>query len=124
MQETNLKLVQKLVQEQPGLRGRTTVLAGTAKLQLGQKERDALIIKPYAQAIPLDTSFQQLVLYMQQFVGIVGSLFSAGYLHRDLSYSNLLISGDHAIISDWETMIPIKVSKPDLQLGCHALHVV
>ena len=109
MQEANLKLVQDL----PGLEGRTTVLAGTAKLQLGQEVLDALIIKPYAEHIPLGTPYLQLKRYMQQFVETVGSLYNAGYLHRDLSYSNLLISGGQAIISDWETMCRVEVSMPE-----------
>ena len=120
MQEFNLKLIQKL----PGLEHCTVELAGTAKLQLGQRVRDALIIKPYAQHIPFDTPFQQLVQYMRRYVGAVGCLYNAGYLHRDLSYSNLLIAGDRAIISDWETMSPIEVSTPDWRLGCHMQHIV
>ena len=108
MQAVNLTRVQTL----PGMEGRTVVLAGAAKLHLGQRVQDALIIKPYAEHIPLDMPYQQLVLYMRQFVETVGCLYSAGYLHRDLSYSNLLITGDRAIISDWETMVAVKVSMP------------
>ena len=112
----------RLVKEQQGLRGRTTVLAGKARIQLGQRVRDALIIKPYAQHIPLDTSFQQLVLYMRQYVETVRCLYDAGYLHRDLSYSNLLITEDRAIISDWESMARIEVTMLAWQLGCPMQH--
>ena len=114
MQALNLSCLQTL----PGLKDHTVVLAGMAKLQLGQRVQDALIIKPYAQHIPLDMSFQQLVLYMRQYVESVGCLYKAGYLHRDLSYSNLLISEDRkrAIISDWETMGRVEVSNARLAI--------
>ena len=114
MQAASLRLIQEL----QSLEGRTIVLAGKAKVQLDHGVLDALIIKPYAQHIPLDTPLQTLVQYMRQYVETVGCLYDAGYLHGDLSYSNLLITEDQAIISDWETMVDVEVSKPGQQLSC------
>lgn len=119
MQKDNLELVQGM----PCLEGRTTVLAGEAKLELGGEVLDALIIKPYAQHIPLDTPFQQLVLYMRQYAETVGLLFEEGYLHRDLTYSNLLVSADGPRICDWQSMISEEVGVTVSQLCCVVQHV-
>ncbi len=106
MQEANLAFVQK----QACLTDRTVTLTGTAVLTFGQTIRKALIIKPYAQHIPLETPFQLLQHYVRQYVDTVERPYKAGYLHRDLSYYNLLITGNRAIISDWQTMSRVEVS--------------
>ena len=74
MQVANLKLVQ----EQPCLRDRTVMLAGTATLRFGHAEREALLIKPDAQHLPFETPFPQLLQYMRQYVDTVERLHTAG----------------------------------------------
>lgn len=61
---------------------------------------------------------------MQQLVDTVEHLYRLGYLHRDLSYFNLLVIDERAIISDRQTMIRVEVSLPAWQLGRLIQHVV
>ena len=100
VQAAHLKVLKGL----PGLTGRTVRLVGKAELRFGNTTQKGLIIKPYAQHIPFETPFEKLLEYMRQLVDTVDRLHQAGYLHRVLSYSNLLVAGNQAIIADWQTM--------------------
>lgn len=72
---------------------------------VGGVPRPALVLQPVGSLLPLDIDPQELVNYVRALVKIVDALSTAGFLHRDLSYFNLLIYSNLPLVADFQTLL-------------------
>lgn len=89
-------------------------LQGRAWVQLSGQHGDissALLLQPVVEGLGYGGTPQQRVPFFIKLAWIVGELHSKGYLHRDLSYNNVMKAEDQPLIIDLQTLAHNSVSR-------------